>query len=323
MTSSTQPATFLELFTDLQNRVRITTGVSATEDIAKRLINTALHDLHIGYAECLPWCERRSTLVTQPTYTTGTLTVSQGGTSVTGSGTAWNTNNNFGVANVRAGGKLRINGGSEIYEVSTVTNDTSLTITSRFTPETVTAGAYVYYEDEYALASDFLRPIDLTQFSAPFNIELLGRTEFRRRFVNNFITGRPSCATIVDLAFSGNTTPVRKVLFAKPPDRAYSIPYNYATSNLAVSTAGAAQRQLSADDDEPIVPLRYRHVITLHALKEWYRDQKDDDRFAAVKQEYEQLLLRVVGDTEIGQSHPYLRPDVVGYARRAQRPYSR
>lgn len=323
MSATTQLTDFSDLYTDLSNRVRITTAVTATENLAKRYINIALHDLHIGYAERLPWCERRSVLITQPQYTTGTLTATKGSITITGSGTAWNTTNDFSVANMRTGGKIRINGGSEVYEVSSVASDTSAALTSKFTQTTVTGASYTYFEDEYALASDFLRPIDLRQFSDPANIELIGRTEFRRRFPRNHITGKPVCATILDLAFSGNTTPVRKVLFYKAPDVAYSIPYTYATSNLAVSSAGAAQTQLSAATDEPIVPLRYRHLIVLHALKDWYRDQKDDDRYAAVKAEYEQLLLRVVGDTEIGQAHPYLRPDTSGYVQRARRPYAR
>lgn len=323
MSTTSQPTTFSELYTDLQNRVRITTSVSATEVIAKRLINTALINMHIGYAERLPWCERRATLITQPQYTTGTLTATKGSTTITGSGTLWNTSNSFSVANMRAGGKIRINGGSEVYEISSVSTDTSATLTSSFTQTTVSAATYVYFEDEYALATDFLRPIDLRQFSDPMNIELIGRTEFRRLFPRNYITGRPSVATMVDLGFSGNTTPVRKVLFAKPPDIAYSIPYTYATSYLAVSAAGAAQTSLTANTDEPIVPLRYRHLIVLNALSEWYRDQKDDDRYVAAGQAFEQGMLRMVGDTEIGESHPYLRPDVSGYAMRARRPYPR
>lgn len=323
MSSTSQPTDFSDLYTDLSNRVRITTGVTATATIAKRYINTALIDLHIGYAERLPWCERRANLITQPTYSTGTLTATKGSTTITGSGTAWNTANDFSITNMRAGGKLVINGGSEVYEISAVASDTSATLTSKFTQTTVSGASYLYFEDEYALASDFLRPIDLRQFSTPMNIELISRTDFRKFFPRNNVPGRPYCATILDLAFSGNTTPVRKVLFAKPPDIAYTIPYTYATSSLAVSSAGAAQTSLSADADEPIVPLRYRHLIVLHALKEWYRDQKDDDRFVAVTQAFEQGLARMVGDTEIGERKPELQADTAAYARRARRPYAR
>lgn len=322
MSATTQPTSFSDIYTSILNGLRNDTSVTATINQAKRAANTALHDLHIGFAERLPWAERRAVLITQPEYSTGTLTATKGSTTITGSSTAWNTNNDFSVANLRSGGKLRINGGEEVYEISTVASDTSATLTSKFTQTTV-SGTYNYFEDEYALASDFLRPLDLKQFSDPLNIQLIGRTDFRRNFLRNYITGKPQVATIMDLPFSGSTTPVRRVAFYKPPDKAYSIPYSYVTSNLAVSSTGTAQTQMSADADEPIVPLRYRYLIVLHALYHLYRDAKDDDRSLQVKGEYEQLLSRVTADTEIGASHPYLIPSVSGYARRARRPYAR
>ena len=323
MSATTQYTSFSDIYTGILNALRNDTSVTASVNQAKRAANSALHDMHIGFAERLPWAERRAILVTQPSYTTGTLTATKGSTTITGSSTAWNTNNSFSVANMRAGGKIRINGGNEVYEISTVTNDTSATMTSKFTQDTVSAASYVYYEDEYALASDFLRPLDLQQFSDPMDIKLIGRTDFRRLFMRNYVTGRPQVATLVDLPFSGSTTPVRKVCFYKPPDIAYSIPYSYITSNLAVTSAGAAATQMSSDTDEPIVPVRYRHVIVLGGLYHLLRDAKDDDRALQVKGEYEQLLTRLVSDTEIGASTPYLVPRTSGYTNRARRPYAR
>lgn len=306
----------------MQNRVRVTTGVTATENQAKRYINIALQDMHIGFSESLPWAERNAILITQAPYTTGTLTVSQGSTTITGTSTAWNTNNSFSVANMRAGGKIRINSGTEVYEIQSVASDTSATLTSRFTQSTVTDGTYSYFEDEYALASDFLRPIDQQIFSSGMNIELIGRSDFRRFFPRNYTTGKPTAACIIDRPPSGNTTPVRKVRFHKPPDAVYSIPYSYVTSNLAVSSAGAAQTSLSADADEPIVPLRYRHAIVLHALYHWYRDKSDDSRSNEAKAEYTDIMLRIYTDNEIGRQRPRLAPNVGHYMRKARTPYS-
>ena len=79
---------------------------------------------------------------------------------------------------------------------------------------------------------------------------------------------------------------------------------------------------LSADTDEPIVPLRYRHAIVLHALYNWYRDKKDDDRQLSAKAEYTDIILRITGDVEIGASRPQLHPRLAVYKRHAQRPYT-
>ena len=321
MSATTQVTDFSDLYTDLQNRVRAQTGVTATENQAKRYINIALHDMHIGFGEKLPWAERTADLTTQDDYTTGTVTITQGSTTLTGSGTAWNTNNAFGVANARVGGKVVINGGQEVYEVSAVGSDTSITLANAFVQADVSGGSYVYFEDEYALASDFLRPLDMQNFDTRGEVELIGRNDFRRRYPRNKVVGKPTVATILDKPFSGNTTPVRKVRFWKPPDDFYVIPYAYVTSDLAVGSDGTAKTQLSADTDEPIVPLQYRHVIVLHALKNWYRDKRDDKRSLEVAAEYTDLMVRITGDAEFGRSRPQLAPRTSIYTRPARKPY--
>jgi len=323
MGATTQLTTFSDLYTDLQNRVRVTTGVSATENQAKRYINIALHDMHVGRAEIMPWCERSSVLITQPQYTTGTVTISQGSTSLAGTSTAWDTANAFGNNNMQVGGKITFAGGLDVYEISAVGSDTTATLTSAYVGSDLTDATYVYFEDEYALASDFLRPIDQQHFSDSIPIELISRMDFRRMYPTNGIPSHPKVATIVDKSFGSNTTPVRKIRFHPPPDSAFNIPYSYATSNLAVTSAGAEQAQLVNDTDEPIVTLRYRHTIVFHALYHWYRDKKNDQRSQEAKGEYEQILSRVAEDTELGSRRPSIRPRRDAYVRRASRPWSR
>jgi len=322
MSATTIPTTFSDLYTDLENRTKTQTGVTATENQAKRYINIALLDMHIGSWERFSWAERRTNLVTQAEYNTGTVTITKGSTTLTGASTAWNTNNSFSIANMRVGGKVVIAGTPEVYEVSAVGSDTSATLTSAFIDTDVSAETYNYFEDEYALASDFLRPIDAQFLDMNREIVLIGRREFRDLYPRNKVTGKPRIATIIDLPPSGSVTPVRKVRLHQPPDTVYMIPYHYVTSNLAVSSSGTAQAALSADADEPIVPRQYRHVLVFHALYHWYRDQRDDSRAGAAKEEYETLLTRIIQDEEIGAPTPRFRPRLGPYARAASRPWS-
>lgn len=323
MGTATQLTDFSDLYTDLENRVREQTGVSATDNQAKRYINIALHDMHIGRAEILRWCERSAILLTQAQYTTGTATIAKGSTALTGVNgtTLWTTDNDFAVANMRAGGKITFAGGLDVYEIASVTNDYTAVLTGQFVGTSLTTETYAYFEDEYALASDFLRPIDQQHFSDSIPIALIPRTDFRNLFPTNGVPGHPKVATIVEKSFGSDTTPVRKLRFHPPPDAAYNIPYSYATSNLAVSAAGTEQTQLVEDDDEPIVPLRYRHVIVFHALYHWYRDKKNDQRSQEAKGEYEQVLTRIANDTEIGGKHASIKMKRSAYSRRAKRPW--
>jgi len=305
MAATTQPTDFSDLYTALLNAVRMETGITATENQAKRAINVALHDMHIGFGEHFPWATRRATLVTQAPYSTGTLSINQGDTVLTGSGTAWNTNNAFGVANMRVGGKITIASGNEVYEIATVTNDTTAALTTDYIPANASGAAYSYFEDEYALATDFLRPINQRQFStSSLPITLVDREDFEVWFPQNNTTGTPFLGAIIDLAFSGNATPRRRLRLAPPPSSALMIPYNYVTSNLAVSSTGTEAANLSADTDQPIIPLRYRYAIVLHGLATFYRDKRDDERAEATRIEYVDMLNRIVSDTEIGAGRP-------------------
>lgn len=321
MSETSQPTTFSDLFTDLMNRVHSDTGGAAGVIQAKRYINIGLQDSHIGFGELFPWAERSAELITQPEYTTGTLTATQGSATITGSGTDWNGNNAFGANNMRGGGKLVIDGGVEVYEIDAVGGATTANLTAKFVQATTSGASYSYFEDEYALDADFLRPISFTSFDINDEISLIDRKTFRERFPRNKVTGKPQAAAIFDRAFSGSTAPVRKVRFWKPPDSAILIRYPFVTNKLAVASDGTFQTSLSADADEPIVPLQFRQAIVLHGLYHWYRDKRDDDRSAAAKGEYTDLMLRITGDAEIGRPRPKFQPRNSPYVSAARSPY--
>lgn len=323
MSATTQPQTFSDLITDLINRVREQSSVTATTTQAKRYINTALVDFHLAGAEKLPWTERRATITTHPRYTTGTLSATQGSASITGASTTWNTNNGHGQKNMRASGKLVIAGRQEVYTVVSVGSDTSATITPAYVGDTESGLTYTYFEDEYSLASDFAKPLDQRSFDTGREILLVGRQDFRRLYPRNRTPStRIRHAVLLDLPPEGNTTPVRKVQFAPPPSTAIVVPYSYVTKNLVVSATGTGAEQLSADTDEPIMPLRTRHVLVYHALYHWYRDRKDDARSGEAKNEYEQARARVLGDLDVGQQRPRIAPRVAGSRAMARRPWS-
>lgn len=316
------PRTFTELYTDLLNRVRVDTSISATVTQAKRYINIGLYDMHISYWENFDWAERNAILLTQPEYTTGTLAVTQGGTTLTGTSTLWDTANTAtGANNMRVGGKIVINGSVNVQEITAIASDTSATIGTRFIDATVTAASYSYFEDEYDLDADFLRPLDQRLFSSSWDIPMIGRNEFRHRYPRNKLVGKPKIATMISKNSISDATPERRIVFFRPPDIVYMIPYSFITNKLAVSSAGAAKEEMSVDTDEPIVPVVYRMALVYHALSAWYRDKKDDDRQTTANQFYVDIVTRVVNDGEIGAKRPRIAPVIGPYKARAKMPY--
>lgn len=323
MSSTSQLTTFSDLYTDLLQRMRLNTSVSASVEQAKRYINIALHDIHLGFDYKLPWCERTAYLRTKAPYTTGTVSISVGGVAITGSGTAWSTANSYGETNTVAKGKVIFEGETTIYQVSSVDSNTQLTLNTRYIGDEALSGAtYTYFEDEYFLDSTFLRPIDFRQFSPPMGISLISRAEFRRKYPIVNVQGKPRVACIVEN--TGSSVGVfRKILLYPYPDQAYLIPYNYVTSVLGRSTGGTDLTNLSADSDEPTMPLRYRHAIIYHAIYHWYRDKKDDARAESAKAEYIDVVNRIVGDHDIAtHTKAQIQPNLDSYQRATYTPYS-
>lgn len=324
MSATSQVTTFSDLYTDLLNRVRVSSGVTITDTIAKRYINIALQDIHMGFEYKFPWCEANFYLRTKAPYTTGTISASVGSSTFTGSGTAWNTADSYGVTNAVAHGKIFANGDTNIYKVSSVDSNTQLTLYTKYVASSALSGSeYTYFEDEYALTSAFLRPVDFSMFSPQMNIQLIPRDEFRRRYPVVNVSGRPRVACLVDSRTTGtDLTPVRKVIFYPYPDQAYIIPYTYISSAVAVTSAGAALTSMSSDTDTPIMPLRYRHAIVLHALYNWFLYRKDDARAESAKAEYNDIMLRIINDQDVATHTTFRLQPSNNYGVMAKRPYS-
>lgn len=325
MSSTSQYQDFSDLYIGLMNVMRLDTGQTATASQAKRYINIALQDMHLGTDQRFPtpWAERRGVLRTHPRYNTGTIAATIGSTTLTGTGTLWNTANSFNENNMRANiGKVTIGGSSEVYEITAVASDTSATLSSPAIETIASGSSYDYFEDEMALDVDFGNILSTTSFDEGLEIRLMDRTVFRVLYPRNRIPGKPKAATLIALGPTSDTTVRNRVRFAPPPDSTYLIPYIYLTAHLAVSASGTTATALSADTDEPIVTLKYRHAIMFHAAYHWYLAKKNDPRAGSMKGEYTDIMLRLQGDVGVADRRVSLRPRVGSYRSAASRPYS-
>ncbi len=272
-------------------------------------------DIHTDPGHNLPWAERKAYLLTHAPYTTGTVSITAAArTTVTGASTLWATAvTGMGFNNARAGGKMTFSGSNEVYEVSSVGSDTSITLVNRWTGAALSGATYAYFEDEYALATDFLRPVDMQNFSTDAHIPFIGKSEFRRGAPRNSRRARPQIATFFQRPFSGSTTAQYRVRLWPAPDDEYSIPYDYITSYLAVTSAGVEQTQMTNTTDEPIIPLQFRHIIVLGAAWKWLVLRKNDTRSQEIKTEYVDFMNRMIGTSNIGADRPRFSVNYMKY----------
>jgi hypothetical protein len=97
------------------------------------------------------------------------------------------------------------------------------------------------------------------------------------------------------------------MVFHPSPAGFYTIKYRYVTSNIAVSASGAEQSAMSADSDEPIIPIKYRNAIVQYALSQWWRDRNDDARSQEAKTEYNEVIIQMRADTGRPTPRPRIR----------------
>jgi hypothetical protein len=320
MAVTEQFSTFYDLYIGVLNAVRAQTSQASTTSQAQRAVNIALQDMHLGTDYQFYWAEREANLLANPSYTTGTVDITQSTTTVTGTDTVWNATNVQGVANVRLNSKIKFAGSEVVYRVNSTPTTTSLEITPGFIGTTLSAATYTAFDDEYALATDYLRPIDLRFFDDNREIALVDRRQLRRAKPRNSITGRPKWATQIELGPSGSTAMRPRLVISPPADNAYIIPYTYVTNLLVVAADGTLKTNFTLDTDEPIVPLRYRHAIYYYALKVFY-SHKDDVRYAEADKEYQEIMRRMLSDVNVGDRRMRIEPQVGDYKYRAEHPY--
>ena len=327
MAAGDAPATLSELRTDMLEKLKEVTGVTAVNTIIARFLNQANQDLHL---ERWPWAERRATIRTFDPYTTGTVDVAITNLTtrrtVTGTTTAWNTTNSFGDANAQALMKMTLGASGMVHLISTVDSATQITLdtSTPFMGDTALDDAgYAIYQDDYAVASDFDDVVDMRFFDEDRKIQLVGPKEFYLAYARNSVRAAPKFATLIELGPSGSVSLRRRVVFGPAPDKQYIIPYRYYTTNLAVSSTGTAAANLSADADEPIVPLRWRQALVYKALQLWYLSRQKNETMATFWHgEYTTLLLRARQAHGPADDRPIIRPRVGAYFEHARRPWT-
>lgn len=132
-------------FQDIQNQVVAITNVTQQTDLVKKSINIALSRI-AEYFEWPYYMVSSGLISTVATYSTGTVTATNGSATVTGSGTVW--------TSAMIGRKIRVASGQPYYVIKSVGSTTSIILATVFQETTATGATYTIYKDEYRLAAD-------------------------------------------------------------------------------------------------------------------------------------------------------------------------
>lgn len=169
---------YIDLITDAET----ITQVTSLRAVVKRLANDLLARI-CGLAEW-PFLWTVDWFQTVAEYATGTLAVTTGSATITGSGTT------FTAAMV--GRNIRISGDTAYYTIKTFTSTTVLVLDQLYEGSTDTDATYSIYKDEYLLRADVDLEKRIRQAENGVALFSLSATEFDEAFPSPQGTGLPS-----------------------------------------------------------------------------------------------------------------------------------
>lgn len=201
------------------------------------LVRRATRNAVTRVAAAHPWgyLEEHQRIVTNAPYTTGTLAITNGSTTVTLSGGTF--------PSWAAHGELVVSGDAPAYPVASRDSDTQLTLVTAFQETTVTAASYSLHRLAYDLAADFREGVQVYQEDNQA-LEYISPNEWLRRHRSDPASdGDPVAYTIMGSAETDQRMAVR---FYPAPDAAATfdvigvrwprdLKVNYATGTVAAT----------------------------------------------------------------------------------------
>ena len=195
------------------------------------------------------------------------------------------------IATSQVGKQIVLDGENIPYRILTHTAGTaSLTVDATYTEDTTT-GAYTIFQDEYALASDCMRPwwawfrnrpMDLMEFITPDE----AASEYPRRTL--YSTKYPYTLSL--LRYDANNVPLVRLI--PWVSEAATIEYEYGKRPPVLTFDGVA------GTDTPFIPLEDRIVLADRALFYLLVDKNDDradGHFLASQAKLEEMKLNYLG----------------------------
>ena len=155
------------LFSDLENEVYAHIGLDSTNTANQTNVDRWLNYTQQDICSRWPWpfMLGQETMVTIPDYSTGTVSVNAGGTTVTGVGTAFTT--------LQADGTyyIQFNTANDWYPVSARASGTSITIGTAYQQTTnLSASAFTLRKFYYSLSSSADEIIDVVNWNTPVKL---------------------------------------------------------------------------------------------------------------------------------------------------------
>lgn len=266
-------------FSDLQNETYAHTGLDSTNTTNQTNVNRWINYVQQDLCARWPWpfMEARASINTVTDYTTGTITIANGATTITGNGTAFNA--------THANGQyyIQFSGSNDWYLVTAYNSPTSINIEDAFQGGNQNAATYILRKRYYSLPSTVDRVVDILNQATPLKLIQVDARSLDDLRPNPQSTNASYGYLMWGIDTSGN---IQVVPYPYPSDqRIFELKIIKRPTDMVAST------------DTPSIPNKYAHVLAWGAIavgfaflrkldiaEEW--NTKFETRVANMKMEY-------------------------------------
>ncbi len=154
-------------FSDLQSEVYAHTGLDSTDTATQANVTRWINYVQQDICARWPWpfMESREAIVTVPDYSTGTVSINSGSTTVTGIGTTFTTTMGAGQY------WIQFVASNDWYKITAFTSATSITVEEPYqgTSNLISSG-YIIRKKYYSLSSACDRVVDILNMATPLKL---------------------------------------------------------------------------------------------------------------------------------------------------------
>lgn len=258
----------------------------------KGYINTALDEIYSNYKWPFLFESRDIGVIAK--YTTGTISVTSGSRTITGTGTSWS--DSF------VGRKISISGNRETFEIISYESaggvDT-IQMSAAYNGSTESGVTYTIYQDEYGLFPDLLEidtikhdfsqdvvqpisPNKMTDLEA-YRRNLGGKAIYYTVVEDKPYDGPSMGEMVMGYDFMGDEDSKTIRLYPGIPDAAYNLHIRYIRR----------PDPLVEDSDEPEMPIPNRIMVAYYAIAMMFSRDRNNETFAQFNILYNQQLQKM------------------------------
>src|SRR3990167_320391 len=288
--------TFLQMQQELAAYFRMDQTNSDHATLLKRWLNQSQQEIRARHD--WSFALDREIVQTVADKTAGTVSISAGGTSVSGSSTSF--------ASGDVGKFIQFSSSNDWYKITGFTDATTITIEKPYIETSaLSAGTYIIRQFFYSLSSSVEKVLDMRQMSSPRKLTMVHFRDLDKRHANGTATGKASSLALWGYDSSNNW----QFMIYPAADAIFNIEIRFKKKAT----------DMSADDDVSAIPEKW-HTTTLmdgamYRGLEYVRTDHSDRRADVKKAHFEQGIAQMMADSEPeADYHPVMQSSEAAFS---------